>query len=124
MEDNHQEDSYQKFERMLSIVGSVPMIFIDYHFMGTMLRGMLTCMTEVKGERMYAVLNDILSTVSCHASSKLVRLFCYPISIYISQKELAHHTLWLPAHENADCSAEELEKQVQLLLPSSSAGEK
>ncbi len=116
IEENHKEDFDQKFERILSIMGASPLIMIDYHFMGTLLHSMIYCVTKKKGEKMYAILDNVLRTVSCHTSSKLVRLFCYPVSIYIGRKELSKYLLQLPAHEEADCSIEQMNAEIETLL--------
>ena len=116
IEENHKEDLDQKFERIFAILGASPLIAIDYHFMGTLLQSMIYCVTRKKGEKMYAILDNVLSTVSCHASSKLVRLFCYPVSVFIGQKELSKRILQLPAHEEADCSVEQMNAEIETLL--------
>ncbi len=117
LEDNYRDTPYQKFDRMFSVFTSVPFFCADPNMVKVYFTSLYRCLTEHKGERMLSIIYDVISSINMRASSKIVRLFLFPASLFIAQKELSKEVQQLPAQTASDCSTNQIEQENQMLFP-------
>lgn len=109
--------SRKKSEPIVSMMTAVPRMITDCEFLVIVLDAFVLSMKAAsKKEWKQEMLNNVISTIGCHSSSKMVRLFCFPLSLYLGQKELAEDLLALPYREDSDCSADDLKADLTRLF--------
>ena len=115
--DEADKQSRKKGESFFGLMSASPLMITDSRFEVICLDTLYSFLKNrgQEGWKQDAVAN-VIKTIGCHAPSRMVRLFCFPISLYLGQKELGKALLALPPKEEADCSGDTLKSELNHLL--------